>query len=137
MAALAPLVERKDQSVASGGSDSVTYVGYHIIEDWHEDSKGFVTVVNEDVGGSYEFDQFVVVKDPEGKLWAAWDAGCSCPTPFEDKTWPTDWIELRSLDDARAAVRRWHDEEYHGNADHGVLDARIYDAVKAALSSTT
>lgn len=35
---------------------------------------------------SYEFDMVVVWKDKEGNLFWAGDAGCSCPTPFENYT---------------------------------------------------
>lgn len=38
-----------------------------------------------DIGGSYEFDMFVVFKDGR-KFCYAKDAGCSCPTPFEGQT---------------------------------------------------
>lgn len=34
--------------------------------------------------GSYEFDTIVVFKDAEGRKFWLRDAGCSCPTPFED-----------------------------------------------------
>lgn len=34
--------------------------------------------------GGYEFDTIVVWSDATGTLLWAHDAGCSCPTPFED-----------------------------------------------------
>lgn len=42
------------------------------------------------VNAPYEFDLTVVWKDAEGKLYWYSDAGCSCPSPFED---------VRSLDE--------------------------------------
>jgi hypothetical protein len=47
---------------------------------------GLTTLDEAEHGGSYEFDTCVVWKDSEGRLWWAQDAGCSCPTPFEDTT---------------------------------------------------
>lgn len=37
-----------------------------------------------DIAGSYQFDMFVVWKDGRRFCYAQ-DAGCSCPTPFEDQ----------------------------------------------------
>jgi hypothetical protein len=34
--------------------------------------------------GDYQFDTRVVWKHDSGRLYTARDAGCSCPTPFED-----------------------------------------------------
>lgn len=36
--------------------------------------------------GDYQFDRRVVWSDKDGFLYTARDAGCSCPTPFEDYT---------------------------------------------------
>jgi len=46
---------------------------------------GLETVATLDEDLSYEFNTLLVVKDKySGKLFFASDAGCSCPTPFED-----------------------------------------------------
>jgi hypothetical protein len=56
---------------------------------------------------NYSFDILVVVRDLEtGKLYAAADSGCSCPTPFEDHTYPTDFEEVRSWDEVKAVLDR-------------------------------
>lgn len=34
----------------------------------------------------YSFDMLVVWKDAQGNKYSAQDAGCSCPSPFEDYT---------------------------------------------------
>lgn len=53
----------------------------------------------------YSFDIFLVVKEIEtGKVYVASDSGCSCPTPFEDHVWPTDYTEVRSWDEVKAAL---------------------------------
>lgn len=63
---------------------------------------------------NYSFDILVVVRDvKDGKLYCATDSGCSCPKPFEDHTFPTDYTEVRSWDDVKRVldlefpVRTW------------------------------
>jgi hypothetical protein len=48
--------------------------------------------------GSYQFDLTVVWRRTDGVFVYAEDAGCSCPSPFEDTT-PADLIEIASLAD--------------------------------------
>lgn len=64
---------------------------------------GLVTVATYDAfEPGYDFDMLVVWRETAtGKLWAATDSGCSCPTPFEDHTWPTDFTEVRSWQDVK------------------------------------
>ncbi len=46
---------------------------------------GLTTVGTIERGGSYEFDTFVVwLQKDTGRVLYAQDAGCSCPTPFDD-----------------------------------------------------
>lgn len=50
----------------------------------------------------YSFDIILLVRDLEsGELYVARDSGCSCPVPFEDVTYPTDFSLVRTLDDVR------------------------------------
>lgn len=65
---------------------------------YYPEDYGFTIVADID-GGSNWFDTVLVLRDPEGKLWAAHDQGCSCPSPFEDHLWPTDWTEIRDDSD--------------------------------------
>lgn len=70
------------------------------------------TLVGEihDPQADYSFSDVIVVKDKaDGKLYAAHDSGCSCPTPFEDTMYPTDCTEVRNADDLRAFIKA---EEY-------------------------
>lgn len=59
-------------------------------DDWygdayHNPSKlGLRIVGTADAGMGYEYDLFVVWTDQAGQLYYAQDAGCSCPSPFED-----------------------------------------------------
>lgn len=51
-----------------------------------------------DVADSYEFDIFAVWQSTEtGKLYYATDAGCSCPSPFEDIDSLDDLTEITEL----------------------------------------
>lgn len=53
----------------------------------------------------YEFTLVAVWREKEtGKLWGAHDSGCSCPVPFENHTWPTDFTEIRSEADLRGLI---------------------------------
>ena len=50
-----------------------------------------------DPNACYDFSDVMIVRDKaDGKLYAAYDAGCSCPVPFENHVFPTDFVELRS-----------------------------------------
>lgn len=52
---------------------------------WSEpEAFGLEIVADFDGGVAYEFDMVVVWKDRSGNLYWAADAGCSCPSPFED-----------------------------------------------------
>lgn len=53
--------------------------------------------------GSYEFDTRVVWADADGNLYTARDAGCSCPTPFEDYA-PIEKLERVDLESLRSEV---------------------------------
>lgn len=68
------------------------------------EKQGFENIVTlEDPNADYSFDTVIVVRDKAtGKLWAAQDAGCSCPSPFEDHRFPTDYAEIRSVDDFKS-----------------------------------
>lgn len=72
---------------------------------------GMEQIAEQDWADAYEFDMLVVWRDTDGKLRAATDSGCSCPTPFEDHTFPTDFTEIRSLGDAKGMVESddWRD----------------------------
>lgn len=52
----------------------------------------------------YGFSIVLLVRDSGGNLWAAHDSGCSCPTPFEDHSFPTDFVPIRVLEDIRPVL---------------------------------
>ena len=55
---------------------------------YHPENLGLTTVATLEFSDlDYQFDTRVVWRhDATGKLYTARDAGCSCPTPFEDYT---------------------------------------------------
>lgn len=64
-----------------------------------------VLVTLDDESLSWEYDTAVVWIDREtGKLVAARDSGCSCPTPFEDYASTGDLIEINTVGDFDALV---------------------------------
>lgn len=109
----------------SGGSSSPVGWDFHgQPEKW-----GLTEVAEIDAGGSFEFDLVTIWRDQDGKLWMGEDSGCSCPVPYEDHVWPTDFEEVASIDQVETAVRkRWR---HYGPSAGEVLD--FIRTVKEAL----
>src|SRR6266850_1700635 len=58
-----------------------------------------------DPNAYYDFHDVILVRDTtDGKLYAAQDSGCSCPSPFESHTFPTDFTEIKSKQEFRDYV---------------------------------
>lgn len=78
-----------------------------------------------DTGGSYEFDMTVVLKDEDDNLFYVQDAGCSCPTPFEDKDME-DLTKIDSIEQLEEAVLEYHKYAYENEREKAELrkDAR-------------
>lgn len=73
---------------------------------WAEDGNVEHVLTLTNPNADYGFHDLMVVKDKrDGKLWAATDEGCSCPTPFEEHVFPTDFTELRSASDLEAVAK--------------------------------
>jgi len=68
---------------------------------YNPEKVGFNSIFTlEDPDAYYSFDTVIVVQENKtGRLYAAHDSGCSCPTPFERCSFPTDYTEIRSVDD--------------------------------------
>lgn len=82
----------------SGGfPDNYGYGRYgpspHSDPEWH----GLTLVVVEDWAGDYEF-SMVAVWERGGEVRAAYDEGCSCPSPFGDLTWD-GMLPIRTVKD--------------------------------------
>ncbi len=67
---------------------------------------GLSVIAEIDTAGAYEFDMVVLWRDAEGVLWAAHDSGCSCPCPFENHVWPTDYTEIRNPRDLKPLLEQ-------------------------------
>lgn len=85
-----------------------------------------LTVVGEiemDDGG-YGFDTTVLWRNADGRLFWAHDAGCSCPSPFEDYNLSNvstgTLAEFRSF--AKAQVENWRDEWWVNKFDRQLQD---------------
>ena len=64
-------------------------------------------------GMSYEYNTFLFVRTPDGRIFSASDAGCSCPTPFEANeaaTWEDCILTMSQIEnevDAECQLRTW------------------------------
>ena len=66
---------------------------------------GVEIVASLDPEDAYQFHTLLVVKSIEtGELYAAFDSGCSCPMPFEDTKFPSDFVHIRELRDLDAQI---------------------------------
>jgi len=71
---------------------------------------GVEIIAELEAGGGYDFDTVLVVRTLCcNKIYAAHDSGCSCPTPFEDTKFPSDYVEVRSLDDLLPLIAQQSD----------------------------
>lgn len=104
------------------------------------ESHGLTIVAEHDWAGDYEFEMVVVWRNADGELRAAYDTGCSCPTPFGDLTWD-GMLPIRSADDLRPLVEKLNE---HGGGqpawcgtDEGVADlkAKVHRALREAGQS--
>jgi hypothetical protein len=90
--------------------------------DWSQlyydpEALGMELVAELDVAAAYEFDMVVVWRQvASGRLFAAHDAGCSCPAPFEGVGGLSELLEVRRVEDldpllARLGHDNWGGEE--------------------------
>lgn len=82
---------------------------------------------------SYSFDTVLVVRSIEtGKLYAATDSGCSCPVPFEDHSFPSDFVEVKAWADVKALVEReFPDDSYRSRNSWSPLRVAVTNACRA------
>ena len=79
------------------------------------------TIVNPNA--NYDFATVVIVSDTnDNKVYAAYDSGCSCPSPFEEHVFPTDFTELKDSGDLEKFI------------DGAVPDYIHYDSSDLALA---
>jgi hypothetical protein len=84
---------------------------------YHTPGKFGLEIVKEiDESGGYEFSTTVIWKDGEGNFYWAFDAGCSCPTPFEG---------YRSIDDLEVLTLETFDKFFDATVSNHQYD--FYD----------
>jgi len=81
---------------------------------------------------NYCFDTRVVWKNKEGVLYTARDAGCSCPTPFEDYT-SVESLERARIEDLESEIKYEKESSWRGNPSFDGDSQRFLEAVKATL----
>ena len=73
---------------------------------WSEDKELEHVLTLADPNSYYDFHDLLVIRDKrDGKLYGAKDSGCSCPVPFGNHTFPTDFTELRSASDLESLAK--------------------------------
>jgi len=94
---------------------------------------GFTLVASLEDDEPYQYDTVIVVRqDASGKLFAAHDSGCSCPTPFEEVRSLDKLTPIRSVADVQAFVKaHGGDERYKGWTAENVM--AFYGKVQEAL----
>ncbi len=76
---------------------------------------------------SYEFDIVILVRDvKDGKLYAAHDSGCSCPTPFENVAGLHDMTPITKTSDLKPLVAQIYS---------GVSPGEIQDFMRKARAA--
>jgi hypothetical protein len=81
---------------------------------------------------NYCFDTRVVWKCENGVLYTARDAGCSCPTPFEEYT-SVDLLERVSIKELEDEIAFEKKGGYGGNPDFARESREFLKEVRAAL----
>lgn len=95
---------------------------------------GLEILVSHDWADPYEFDQVVVWRNlTTGELRAAYDSGCSCPTPFGNLTWE-NMRPIERVEDLRVLIDPPFYEGRFDSQDEGV--AKIKAVVHRALRAT-
>ena len=83
--------------------------------------------------GCYQFDTRMVWRDIEtGTLWTARDAGCSCPSPFEDCHKLSDFERLTTVEMLRDEWKKELDTGYYHGDSFDTVSQKLAD-VQAAL----
>ena len=78
---------------------------------YHPETHGLEIFGTADVDESYSFSMFVAWKDAHGQFYYGSDAGCSCPSPFEDCNSLED-LTKATVPEVHAALDKWAAEQY-------------------------
>lgn len=76
---------------------------------WSPDKCGLELLDEIETGGSYEFCTTLLFRDTAtDQLYVAQDSGCSCPTPFEDFTSLSDFVQPQSEEELVRLIDSHH-----------------------------
>jgi hypothetical protein len=96
---------------------------------YEPEKAGLETVGEIDTAGSYEFNTAWVSREKStGKVYVAFDSGCSCPTPFEDHSFPDSFTHVESAASLRAELESWSDKQYSQKASHEDISRLVRQA---------
>jgi hypothetical protein len=83
-------------------------MGFNSADPYYQPEKFDLTIIDSlDLAGAYEFDMLIVWKHSDGRLFYAFDSGCSCPSPFEGYTRLEDLTEIKSYGEFKKEVEEW------------------------------
>jgi hypothetical protein len=97
---------------------------------YYDPEKFGLTVIGAiELGGGWEYDTTVLWKDAQGFAWAH-DAGCSCPTPFEDINLTN--VSRGSLEEFASYARAKQIHDYTNEREVNDFDRQLQDLVAKA-----
>lgn len=71
----------------------------------------------------WDFNMFVVWRDKDtGVLYYASDAGCSCPSPFEDYNSKEDLTKAESIQQIHDALDEWSSYSYSNSPEASAVE---------------
>jgi len=100
------------------GSDK-TYLGLELLDELEFSDR------------SYCFDTLVVWRDTEGRVFAARDSGCSCPSPFENYNDLSSFTRIFSVADLEEFFHTYDGNNYPTVEDKAAFKATVQSALDA------
>jgi hypothetical protein len=77
--------------------------------------KGWATIDSARVGG-YDWEEFRVMRGPDGRLYVGSSSGCSC-NDFDTNVEPADLTPAEGWQDALHRLNKWAEPEYEWDTD--------------------
>ena len=74
--------------------------------------------------GAYSWEEFRVMRGPDGLLYVGSSAGCSC-YDFDDQMKPADLTPVTGWQDALKRLGEWEKPEYEGDDDRRTVAADL------------
>lgn len=116
----------------NGMPDGYGYNRYGESPYYHPEEHGLKILTVHDWAGSWEFDMIVVWQDPTTLLmYAAYDSGCSCPTPFGDLT-REGMLPITDPDDLYKLLSDNYNEDRREDPDFKQIQMTVHRALLEA-----